>query len=423
MGLFQYTRELRSLFHPSDHAAAGLFGGGYQTASGVVVTPDSAMREATVYGCVRIISDSVATLPLKVYKKRQEGGGKDEAPFHPLNFVLSHRPNKSLSSVEFRRLSVALLLLRGNAVAKIISTGGNAVAELIPLDPDRLEIKRGRNGRRVYEYHAGDNDDLYYHQSSGKTEIYLQDEVLHIMGQSLNGGLSGLSPISYHRETIGAAVAIKEFGARLFKNGTHIGSILETDKPLKQSARDNLEKSLVSGFSSVVNAGKTLILEDGMKLAKVGMTSEDAQYLESRKFSRAEIAGSIFGVPPHKIGELERSTNNNIEHQGIEYVTDCLLPHIRVHEDAFLRDLFSEADVRRGYFAEFNFMGLLRGDSAARAAYYRDRFNTASISPNRIRELENENPEKGGDKCYIMTNMVPIDQAGVIPDSKVQRDE
>lgn len=414
MGLF--TGIARA--HPGSNAISDLFGASQRTSSGVVVTHDSAMREATVYGCIRVLSDSIATLPLKVYKKRESGKGKDEASFHPLNFVLSHRPSKTLSSFEFRKLMMTLLLLRGNAVAKIISTGGSAVSELVPMDPLRLEVKRAENGGRVYLYHPGNEEDLYYHQPSRSKEVYLQDDVLHIMGQSLNGGLTGLSPIAYHRETIGASVAVKEFGARLFKNGTHIGTVLETDQKLNQPARENLKKSLDEGFSSVMNAGRAIILEEGMKIAKLGMTSEDAQYLESRKFSRSEICGCIFGVPPHKIGELERSTNNNIEHQSMEYVVDSLYPFVKMYEDAILRDCFSKQDVKRGFFAEFNLDGRMRGDSVARAEYYNKRFNTGSITPNQIRSLENENPEEGGDQCFVPLNMIPIDQAGR-PDNTV----
>jgi HK97 family phage portal protein len=291
--------------------------------------------------------------------------------------------------------------LRGNACSLIIPTGGSAVGELMPLQSDRLTIVEAKDGRRAYRYLP----------DIGKEIIYLQDEIFHVSGMSVDGGIAGLSPITYHRETVGASMALREFGSRLFKNGTHIGTIFEHPGKLSPDAREHLKKSLEGGFSSVVNAGKTLIAEEGMKIAKLGMTSEDAQYLETRKFTRNEIA-SIFRVPPHKIGDLERATFSNIEQQSIEFVTDSLMPWLVRIEQAISRDLISEKDRKRGFFAEFNVMGLLRGDADARAKYYKARFETGSLTPNQIRALENENPENGGDTCFVPLNMIPIELAG-----------
>jgi HK97 family phage portal protein len=290
--------------------------------------------------------------------------------------------------------------LRGNSCSVIVPAGGSAVGELIPLEPDRLTIFQAPDGRRAYRYWP----------ESGGEIVYLQDEIFHVMGMSFDG-ISGLSPVAYHRETVGASLAIKEFGSRLFSNGTHIGTIIEHPGKISAPAKENLKDSLSSGFASVVNAGKAMILEEGMKLSKLGMTSEDAQYLESRKFGRSEIA-SIFGVPPHKIGDLEKATFSNIEQQSIEFVTDCLMPRLVRFEEAVSRDLISPADRRRGYFAEFNVMGLLRGDADARSKYYSARFATGSITPNQIRAHENENPEDGGDTCFVPLNMIPIEMAG-----------
>jgi len=402
MGLFSGMFEQRvSTAHPRDPVIAELFGGTINTASGMVVTPDSAMREAAVYACTRVLAESVAQLPLHVYRRRKNGHGKDRADDHPLYDLLHNRPNRRQTSFEFREWLMGAVVLRGNACSLIVPTGGSAVGELIPLHPELLAIFEAKDGRRAYRY---------YH-ASGKEVVYLQDEIFHVSGLSLDGGISGLSPITYHRETVGASMAVREFGARLFKNGTHIGTVFEHPGRMSENARDNLKKSLDSGFSAVMNAGKTLIAEEGMKVAKLGMTSEDAQYLETRKFSRAEIA-SIFRVPPHKIGDLERATFSNIEQQSIEFVTDSLMPWLVRIEQAISRDLISEKDRKRGFFAEFNVMGLLRGDADARAKYYKARFETGSLTPNQIRALENENPEDGGDSCFVPLNMIPIELAG-----------
>jgi len=410
MGILSRAIEQRSAAaHPRDPVLAEWFGGGYQTASGIAVTPDSAMREAAVYACVRVLAESVAQLPLHVYRRRKSGG-KDRATDHPLYSTLHDQPNSRQTSFEFRETVMFHAALRGNSVSKIVPYGGQAVGELLPLIPDRLAIFQATDGRRAYRYQP----------ETGPEEILLQSDVLHIPGLSFDG-VSGLSPIAYHRETVGASLAAKEFGARLFKNGTHIGTVFEHPNKVGVEAQEHLRKSLKDGFASVMNAGKAIILEEGMKIQKLGMTSEDAQYLETRKFSRSEIA-SIFRVPPHKIGDLERATFSNIEQQSIEFVTDTLMPWLVRIEQAISRDLFSAADRRRGYFAEFNVMGLLRGDAAARAAYYKARFEVGSLSPNQIRGHENENPEEGGDQCFVPLNMIPIDQAGR-PESKAKEGE
>jgi len=402
MSLLARAIEHRStISHPRDPVIAEIFGGSANTAAGIAVTPDVAMREAAVFSCVRVLAESVAQLPLHVYRRRKNGNGKDRADGHPLYDILHSRPNRRQTSFEFRELITATTALRGNAISRIVPTGGSAVGELIPLEPDRVAVFRTSDGRRGYKYWP----------ESGREEVLLQNEVFHVAGMSTDGGYTGLSPISYHRETVGASLAIKEFGSRLFRNGTHIGTIIEHPKKLNQSGFKNLQESLDRNFGGVVNANKSIILEEGMKLSKIGMTAEDAQYLDSRKFSRSEIAG-IFRIPPHMIGDLDKATFSNIEQQSIDFVTSTLMPWLVRIEQAISRDLISDADRSRGYFAEFSAMGLLRGDAAARAAYYKSRFEVGSITPNQIRALENENPEEGGDTAFVPLNMIPIDQAG-----------
>lgn len=392
------TRSAKSA-HPRDPVLAEWFGGAANTASGVYVTPDVAMRESAVYACVRVLAESVAQLPLEVYRRRKSGG-KDRATDHPLYDVLHTRPNYINTSFEFREMLMASVLLRGNGVALIVPTGGSWPGSLEILNPDCLTITKDDKGRRVYQY-VTDN---------GKNETYVQDMIFHISGMSLDG-ISGLSPVAYHRETVGASLAIKEFGARLFANGTHLGTVFEHPNKLSEKAKTNLYDDLRKNWQGVLQAGKGIVLEEGMKVAKLGMTAEDAQYLDSRKFSRSEIAG-IFRVPPHMIGDLEKATFSNIEQQAIEFVTSSLMPWLVRIEQAILRDLISPKDRKKGFFAEFNAMGLLRGDAKARADYYKARFEVGSITPNQIRALENENPEENGDTAFVPLNMIPIDQAG-----------
>jgi len=408
MGLLSSIIESRSI-HQRDPAIAEWLGGGGNTASGVAVTPDTAMREAAVYACVRVLAESVAQLPLFVYQRRKSGG-KDKASDHQLYNLLHNQPNRWQTSFEYRESLMGAVTLRGNAISRVVSTGAGAVSELIPLMPDRVKIFRAPDGRRAYRYQP----------ESGQAEILLQNEVFHVPGLSLDG-LSGLAPITHHRETVGASLALREFGARLFKNGTHIGTVFEHPNKLTELSQKNLKKSLDENFAGIANANRAIILEEGMKIAKLGMTSEDAQYLESRKFSRSEIA-SIFRVPLYKIAGDTESTKgwSTLEQQSTDFVTDTLMPWLVRIEQAIARDLLTEADRRNGIFVEFNVMGLLRGDAAARSAYYTARFNTGSLSPNQIRELENENPQEGGDVTFVPLNMIPIDQAGR-PDAKTER--
>lgn len=384
---------------PRDPVLAEYFGAPAATSSGVYVTPETAMREAAVFACVRVIAESVAQLPLEVYRRRKSGG-KDRATGHPLYDVLHSSPNNIQTSFEFREMLMASVLLRGNAVAIINPSGGAAVGSLALCEPGSVDIALDTRGRKVVSCTFRD----------GRQRSFFGEEVLHVPGMSLNG-FSGLSPISYHKETVGTSLAIKEFGARLFANGTHIGTVFEHPGKLTEQAKKNIYADMKEKWEGVKRAGRSIILEEGMKVSKIGMTASDAQYLDSRKFSRSEIAG-IFRVPLHMIGDLDRATHSNIEQQAIDFVVNTLMPWLVRLEQCFLRDLFSEKDRRRGYFAEFNAMGLLRGDAKARADYYRARFNMGSITPNKIRELENENPEEGGDTSFVPLNMIPIQQAG-----------
>lgn len=401
MGLLSSAIESRSTVsaHPRDPVFAEWFGGGVNTAAGIAVTPDSAMRESAVYACVRVLAESVAQLPLHVYRRRKSGG-KDKATDHPLYEILHSTPNDLQTSFGFREMTMAAVLLRGNSVAKIVPRGGSAVGRLEFIEPNRVSIRKTNSGKRVFVHDP----------EFGSQEILLPREVFHVAGMTLDG-FEGISPIAYHRETVGASLAVKEFGSRLFANGTHIGTVLEHPEHLSQTAHDNIKRDFQEKFAGIINANKPFILEEGMKLAKIGMTPEDAQYLDTRKFARSEIAG-IFRVPPHMIADLQEATFSNIEQQAIDFVVSSLVPWLVRIEQSISRDLFSAADRKRGYFAEFNVMGLLRGDATARANYYKARFETGSITPNQIRALENENPEDGGDESFVPLNMIPIGQAG-----------
>lgn len=381
--------------HPKDPVLAEMFNLGNVSATGLRVTSDTAMEDSAVTACVRLISESIASLPL-VYYLRDDNGGKERARDQSLYDILRFAPNRWQTPVEFFEMMTAHVLLRGNSYAKIVSTNRQGVAELLPLHPDRVYVFRAPDGRRAYQYIT----------EAGKAVVYLQDEVFHVPGLSFNG-LCGINPIRYHRETIGLSLAAKEFGARTFGQGAHHGGVYEHPGTLSDNAYERLKKSIREN-SGLAGTAKTLILEENMKFNKISMTSEDAQYLESRRFSRSEIA-SIFRVPPHMIGETDKSTSwgTGIEQQTLGFIVFTLIPWLTRIEQAILRDLISSADRKRGYFAEFLLNGLLRGDAAARSAYYKARWEVGTLSQNDIRRLENENPITGGDTYFVPLNFRP----------------
>lgn len=350
-----------------------------ESAAGVTVTPDLAMRVSSVFSCVRVVSEDLAKLPLLTY--RRSTGGKERATDHWLYRLLHDEPNAFQTAYEFRRMMQAHVELWGNAYAfKTVVRG--EVRELLPVAPWRVQVEQFPDWRLVYHVAMPD----------GSTLPVPPDRIFHLPGLAFDGA-SGLSVISYQRETVGLALQLVRHGARLFKNGAQVGMVLEHPENISPAALSNLKKSFEERYAGVDNAHKTLLLEEGMKAAKVGLTSEEAQFLESRKFSRSEIAG-FFRVPPHKIGDLERATFSNIEHQGTEYVVDALMPRAVAWESRILKSLVPPAE-RAVLYSAHLFNALVRGDLTTRTSAYQRAVLTGWMSRNEVRELEdlNDGPE------------------------------
>lgn len=392
----------QTLGHPRDPALAQWFGNN-SVASGQLVTSDTAMRVTAVYRAVSILAQTYASLPLGVYRDLA-GGGKEVDKSHPLYRLLHDQPNAWQTSFEWREMMAGHLALRGNAYSEIISAGGRAIDQLIPLHPDRVRPFRAPDGKVAYEYRP----------INGPGRVILQSEMHHLRGLSFDG-LRGMGVIEHCREAIGVALATEEHGARLFSNGTRLSGLLKLKGALKDDeSRKRLKQSWQEAYAGTNNAHKTAVLEDGTEWQQVGMSSVDSQFLESRKYQIAEIA-RMFGVPLHMLGELTNATFSNIEHQGIEFVTHTIRPGAVRWEQAMKRDLFFGASAKTHY-AEFNLSALMRGDSAARAAYYATARQWGWLSVNDIRALENENPiAEGGDEYLKPLNMI---QAGANPQLK-----
>lgn len=368
-----------------------LSGAGHESASGQVVNEQTAMRVAAVYACVRVLSETVAQLPLIVYRRTENG--KERATDHPLWGVLHDQPNSWQTSFEFREMMVALQALRGNAFALKNVVRGE-VRELIPIHPERVAVEQKPDFSLVYTVQLDE----------GRTVDFSQSEIFHLRGLSLKGVI-GLSVLGAAREAIGLSLATQNHGARLFNNGARPGLVLMHPNQLGEEGQKNLRASLDKGYSGD-NAHKSIILEEAMKIEKLTMTNEDAQFLETRKFQKNEIA-TIFRVPPHKIGDLEKATFSNIEQQSIEFVTDTVMPWNVRWEQAITRDLIRPKD-KSTVFAEFLVDGLQRGDADARSEFYVKMVQNGLMSANEVRARENLNKREGGDKFLQPLNMVAV---------------
>ncbi len=370
---------------------------GSVSGSGITVTPETAMRFSTVYSCVKVISEDVGKLPVILYRRRRDGG-KDRATDHPLYRIMHRRANPWMTAMSFKEMLTGHMCLRGGGYAFINRLSSGAVAELLPIHPDRVTPKQSEDWEVSYEVR----------KTKGGTEIFRGDKIFHPIGQTLDG-INGISPIAHQRETVGLGMAAQRFGAKVFANGAKMGGILTTPATFRDAKRKDELAADFDAKTSGENAHKTILLEQDMKWIKVGMTSEDAQYLETRKFQRSEIAG-IFRVPPHKIGDLERATFTNIEHQGGEYVADCLLSWFVRWEQALNVQLLTEAE-QDNYFFEFLPDALLRGDTQARYNAYRTAIESGILNPDEVREKENYNPREDGlgGKFMRSANTVPAD--------------
>lgn len=370
--------------------------------TGSLVTPETAMRVSAVFACVRIIAQSVAVLPFTLYTV--SGAGRIKAVDHPLFNVLTKRPNSWQTAYEFFLMQQAHLCLRGNAYARIVIAPTGNVEALLPLHPDRVRVYRLLNGRLRYEV----RDPL-----SNTTESVLQEEMLHVRGLTLDG-LVGMSPIAVARETIGGALGTQDHANRLFANGARPGGILTVPGKLSDAAAKRVKEDWQQKFTGP-NAHRIAVFEDGMAWQPMSMTPEDAQFLQTRQFQVLDIA-RIFGVPPHKLGELSRSTHSNIEHQGMEFVTDTLMPWLVAWEQAVGRDLMTapEQDV---YHAEFQVDALLRGDTASRYAAYAVGRQWGWLNADEIRKREGMDPIGGlaGDAYLRPLNMVDASIPATIP--------
>jgi len=400
-GLFK-SRD-KPINRTNGSAYSFLMGG---SSSGRRVNERSAMQMTAVYSCVRILSEAVASLPLHVYLRTDTG--TEKAIEHPLYKVLHDEPNPEMTSFVFRETMMTHLLLWGNAYAQIIRNGKGEVLGLYPLMPDRMKVDRDDKGQICYEYFVSDSDAGTEKQGIVKLN---GSDILHIPGLGFDG-LIGYSPIAIAKNAIGMTLACEEYGASFFANGANPGGVLEHPGVLKDPGK--IRESWNAVYRGTNNAHKIAVLEEGMKYQQIGIPPEEAQFLETRKFQINEIA-RLYRIPPHMIGDLEKSSFSNIEQQSLEFVKYTLDPWVIRWEQSLQKALLLPGEKGK-YFIKLNVDGLLRGDYASRMQGYSIGRQNGWYSTNDIREMEDLNPlsdEEGGNLYLINGNMCKLADAGI----------
>lgn len=361
---------------------------------------ESALRINALNACVRLRSETIGSLPCQVF--RRTGDGRELARDHELYYLLHDAPNDAMSAFEFWQVAEQSLCTDGNFYALIQLDGRGKVRELIPLDSSRMDVRKdAETGLLVFLYREG-----------AVTREYVQGDILYIPGMGYDGvtRLKGMSPLAYMRQSIDLAASAESYGANYFRNNAAPMAYITSPNSLADPAKFQLLDYMMQRFGGVKNAGKLGILDGGMEIKTVPVNHTDMQYLELRKFQIEEIARA-YRVPLHMIGELARSTNNNIEHQGLEWATNTIRPECTRIERRINMQLFGPRE-SAVFYAEFNLDALMRGDSAGRAAYLSAMRNIGVLNANEIRAIDNRNPYEGGEVYMVQGAMIPVAMAG-----------
>jgi len=361
------------------------------------VNSETALQHTVVYACNQAIADAIASVSLDIF--RFENNKKVKDTKSPLYKLIKHSPNPYMTSFEWRQMIITDLNLRGRHFSQIIRNNRMQIIGIYPLIADNMQVMLNENKEIVYLYNIDG------------TQVPLKsDEVLHIKGLPDQTGLDGLNPIEYNRKAIELSKTTEQFGVNFFKNGANGSGILEHPQKLSEEAYNRLRESFEKKYSGASNSGKTMILEEGMKYTRLSLSNEDSQFLQTRKFQKAEIAG-LFKVPLYMLGEMDKSTFNNMEQMATNFVVNTLMPIAVKIEQAIKKQILG---VDNTTFVRFNLNSLMRGDYKTRTEGYRTLLNIGAITPNEIRSLEGFNPMGAeGDKHYMQLNMTTLDKIGV----------
>ena len=364
---------------------------GTTSASGIHVNETTAMRVAAVYSCVRVISETIGSLPLNMYRRRDDGG-RERAENHPLQILLHDRPNSWQTAQEFREMLTEHALLRGAGYAFVNwrSRESNIVDELIPLNPDRVRVEQ-----------LADMSLSYTVTTAAGTQIPVASEDIFAIRYRSRDGIQPVGIIESGKESIGVAAATQEYAGRFYRNDATPGVVLKHPGKLSKEAAERLKDNWNNVYSGVGNTRRTALLEEGMAIERLTLSADDSQFLETRQFQRSEIAG-LFRVPPHMIGDLSRATFSNIEQQGLEFLSYCILPWITRWEQSIVRDLVTAPNI---YFPKLSPEAILRTDLKSRYDAYAIGRNWGWLSVNDVRRIEDLNPISNGDVYLQPLNM------------------
>ncbi len=406
MGIATSLLKIERRAHPSnaDQMLLSLFGGGIRTYTGRTLNEKDSLFNIPLFAGVRKIAETIASLPLHLYKR--QGQGKVRAIGHPLYHPMHLQPNPEMTSMTYRETSAGHLMVWGNAYSEIERESGDRRAKALwPMLPGNMEVRRASNiDVEVADRTAGE---LYYLYAlpSGKPKIILKENMLHIRGFTPNG-IMGYSNIEQGREAIALGLGLEEYGARFFGNSAKPPAVIQHPGKLSKEAQDRLKKAWNEASQGLSNAHRLAILEEGMTLKEFGVSPEDAQALESRQFQVEEVC-RLLNIPPHKLQDLSHATFSNIEELNIDWVTDTIRPWLVRIEQYYSTQLLRE-DEQGDYYFEHLVDGLLRGKIAERWAAYGAGFRIGSYSINDILALENRNPVEGGDERFVEMNMQPL---------------
>jgi HK97 family phage portal protein len=354
------------------------------------VSSESAMRYSAVFSCVRVLAETYASCPIMLYKKNKDGS-REPVNDLPIYDLLHSTPNEEMAAFNFKESTMMSLNLGGNAVIQKLYNRFGEVVGLYPFKWDRVKIERSKETNKL-EYHI-----------DGNKMVLQRNEVIHIPGLSFDG-IIGLSPLTYAARSVNLGLSYEKFGVNFYKNGAHAGGILEHPNALSDASFERLKKDFANSYQGLANTGKPIILEDGMKYNPITIDPVDAQLLESRKFQVEDIC-RIYRVPLHLVQNLDRATNNNIEHQSLEFIMYTMLPWFKRSEDCYNSQGLTREHRQDGYYLEHKIDGLLRGDAKSRSEAYAAGRQWGWLSVNDIRKLENLNPIANGDIYLQPLNM------------------
>lgn len=392
------------------HAGTGFWLGGR---SGVNVDENTALTYSACWAAVNRISSTIASLPCLTYQSdsKSVGGSRQKADRHPVAPLLRWAPNPEMSSMSFFETVIAHMLTWGNGYAEIELTGAGQPYALWPIAPNRVKVERDKVSRQlIYKVRRGEN-------SSSREDVLQPFQMLHLAGLGFDG-VVGYSVIRMARESMGLGMAAEQFGQAFFGNGASAAGMLSHPSQLGDDARTRLRQDWERLHRGPGNAGRVAVLEEGMTYTPLSIPPDDAQFLQTRQFQVSEVA-RWYGIPAHLIGDLTRSTNNNIEQQGEEFLMYCLRPWLVRIELELRRKLLSPADLADGYFQEFDTRELLRGATADRFTAWGKAITDGWMSVNEVRHEENLAPVVGGELYRFPLNVTTLDkQAAAAPEPK-----